>query len=89
MQIRFHCNRVAGFMGKDEYEEAKCNMVLECCHYDMLPTIVEFLLRDDKTKVCYNMLLDTRFCYLITTGPNLLEKNAKYRFMAKVMHMVI
>ncbi|KAK2140428.1 hypothetical protein LSH36_1353g00010 [Paralvinella palmiformis] len=38
------------FMGKDEYEEAKCNMVLECCHYDMLPTIVEFLLRDDKTK---------------------------------------
>lgn len=38
-----------GFMGKDEYEEAQCNMVTECTE-DMLQALIKTLFGDDASK---------------------------------------
>ena len=37
-------------LGKNEFEEARCNMVLECTH-DMLVPLVDIFLRDEETRV--------------------------------------
>ena len=42
---------ITGYMGKDEFEEAQCNMVTECTE-DMLQALIKTLFGDDASKVC-------------------------------------
>ena len=42
--------KITGFMGKDEFEEARCNMVLECTE-DMRKLYLKTVFGDDASKV--------------------------------------